>query len=70
MLFPKVSVTGQPNSKGCTLVKTTGSSDPRRYLDGTTRISNFKMILDHTKKITVEIFVFFILGAFEVRGEG
>ena len=53
-------MTGQPDI--------TGSRDPGRYLDGTTRISNFKVILDHTKKITVEIFVFFILGAFEVRG--
>ena len=50
-------------------MKTTGSRHPERFLDGTTRISNFNMILDHTKKITVAIFVFFILGAFEVRGE-
>ena len=42
------------------------SRHPKRYLAGTTRISNFRVILDQEFFFTVPIFVFFILGAFKI----
>ena len=63
---PLVSASGQPKSKGSTLVKSTRSRHPGAYLAVTTRIGNFRVILEHTKKSVVGEFVFRVLGALKV----
>ena len=47
-------------------MKSTRSRHPGAYLAVTTRISNFRVILEHTKKSVVGEFVFRVLGALKV----